>query len=174
MSDVPVGYFPNAAVGSLPPDARRSPMIDVLIVGAGPVGLTLANDLAARGLDLRIIDALPEPSRNSRAHGMQSRTLEALDPLGLAEPMLAAAQRPQSPLLMLSGTHTVARLDFSHFHHEPYPYQVVIWQQRIERTLAQALEQRGRSVERSTRLLSFAMDGQGVTAEVEGPNGKRC
>jgi 2-polyprenyl-6-methoxyphenol hydroxylase-like FAD-dependent oxidoreductase len=65
---------------------------DILIVGAGPVGLTLANDLAARGINFRIIDALPEATRNSRAHGMQSRTLEGLDVLGLAESMLAVAQ----------------------------------------------------------------------------------
>jgi 2-polyprenyl-6-methoxyphenol hydroxylase-like FAD-dependent oxidoreductase len=62
---------------------------DILIVGAGPVGLTLANDLAARGVSLRIIDALAEAMRKSRAHGLQSRTLEVLDTLGLGEAMLA-------------------------------------------------------------------------------------
>lgn len=42
---------------------------DVLIVGAGPGGLTLANDLAVRGIPFRVIDPLPEPVRESRAHG---------------------------------------------------------------------------------------------------------
>jgi 2-polyprenyl-6-methoxyphenol hydroxylase-like FAD-dependent oxidoreductase len=144
---------------------------DVLIVGAGPVGLTLANDLAARGVPFRIIDLLAEPTRNSRAHGLQSRTLEELDALGLAEPLLAAAQHPQPAFLILSGQKTVARIDFSRFHHEPFPYQLVIWQQRVERVLQTALEQRGHSVERSTRLLTFEMDEEGVTAHVERGNG---
>jgi 2-polyprenyl-6-methoxyphenol hydroxylase-like FAD-dependent oxidoreductase len=46
---------------------------DVLIVGAGPAGLTLANDLAARGIPFRVIDLLPEAMRESRAHGMLGR-----------------------------------------------------------------------------------------------------
>jgi 2-polyprenyl-6-methoxyphenol hydroxylase-like FAD-dependent oxidoreductase len=141
--------------------------IDVLIVGAGPVGLTLANDLAARNVSLRILERLPEPNRNSRAHGLQSRTLEALDRLGLAEPILAAAQTPQPPFLIFSGKKVVARIDFTSFIHEPYPFTVVIWQQRIERVLEQALLQRGYTVERSTRLVKFKMDTDGVTAEVE-------
>jgi 2-polyprenyl-6-methoxyphenol hydroxylase-like FAD-dependent oxidoreductase len=59
---------------------------DVLIVDAGPGGLTLANDLAVRGVPFRVIDPLPAAMRESRAHGMLGRTLMALDKLGLAEP----------------------------------------------------------------------------------------
>ena len=145
-------------------DSQRT---DVIIVGAGPVGLTLANDLAMRGVPFRIIDRLTEPNRNSRAHGMQSRTLEALDHLGLAGPMLAAAQHPQPTVLFLSGNKTVARLDPTSFHHQPYPYQLIIWQQRVERVLQDALEKRGHNVERSTRLVTFEMDNDGVTAHVD-------
>jgi 2-polyprenyl-6-methoxyphenol hydroxylase-like FAD-dependent oxidoreductase len=76
---------------------------EVLIVGAGPVGLTLANDLAIRGVPFKIIDRLSEPTRNSRAHGLQSRTLEVLDKLDLAQPIIEASQHPQPPLLILSG-----------------------------------------------------------------------
>ena len=46
---------------------------DVLIVGAGPAGLTLANDLAARGIAFRIVDPLPEPVRESRAEASTKR-----------------------------------------------------------------------------------------------------
>jgi 2-polyprenyl-6-methoxyphenol hydroxylase-like FAD-dependent oxidoreductase len=144
---------------------------DVLIVGAGPVGLTLANDLAARGVSFRIIDTLPEATRNSRAHGLQSRTLEALDTLGLAEAILAGAQHPQPPMLILSGKKVAARLDFARFPHEPYPYQLLIWQQNIERILQTALGKRGHFVERSTRLATFEMDTDGVTAHIDRENG---
>ncbi len=145
---------------------------DVLIVGAGPVGLTLANDLAARDISFRIIDRLPEANRDSRAHGLQSRTLEALDRLDLAEPILAAAQHPQPPFLILSGKKVVARVDFATFLHEPYPFSLIIWQQRIERLLEGALAQRGHLVERSSRLVKFEMDKDGVTAHMERNGGK--
>jgi 2-polyprenyl-6-methoxyphenol hydroxylase-like FAD-dependent oxidoreductase len=141
--------------------------VDVLIVGAGPVGLTLANDLAARGTSFRIIDELAEPTPNSRAHSLQSRTLEALDHLNLAQAMLDAAQKPQPPLLYLSGKKMIVRVDFASFLHRPYPYQLVIWQQRIERVLEAELQQRGHRVERATRLTTFETDDHGVTAHVE-------
>jgi 2-polyprenyl-6-methoxyphenol hydroxylase-like FAD-dependent oxidoreductase len=146
--------------------------VDVLIVGAGPVGLTLANDLAGRGASCRIIDQLAEPTRRSKAHGMQSRTLEALDTIGLAEPIMAAAQRPQPPFLILSGDRQIARIDFASFLHSPYPYQVVIWQQRIERVLESELEKRGHQIERGKRLLFFEMNGGGVTATVDPGGGE--
>src|SRR5215467_3036528 len=146
---------------------------DVLIVGAGPVGLTLSNDLAARGVDFQIIDQLAQPTSNSRAHGLQSRTLECLDVLDLAKPILDAAQRPQPPLMIMSGDKTVARLDFSGFLHAPFPYQLVIWQQRIERALAAELEKRGHRVQRGVRLVSFEMDENGVTTLSEAGDGKR-
>jgi 2-polyprenyl-6-methoxyphenol hydroxylase-like FAD-dependent oxidoreductase len=144
---------------------------DVLIVGAGPVGLTLANDLVGRGTSCRVIDQLAEPTRRSKAHGMQSRTLEALDTIGLAEPIMAAAQHPQPPFLIFSGERQIARIDFASFLHTPYPYQLVIWQQRIERVLETELERRGLQVERAARLLSFEMKDDGVTATVDRGNG---
>ncbi|MBV9703567.1 MAG: FAD-dependent monooxygenase [Methylobacteriaceae bacterium] len=144
-----------------------SDKIAVLIVGAGPVGLTLANDLARRGVTFRIIDMLPEPTRRSRAHGLQSRTLEALDTLDLAQPILAAAQHPQPPFVILSGDKTIARIDFASYLHAPYPYQLVIWQQRIERVLARELERHGRSVERPARLVDFHTDADVVTAHID-------
>jgi hypothetical protein len=70
-------------------------------------------------------------------------------------------------MVILSGEKVVARIDFASFHHEPYPYQLLIWQQRIERTLQDALQQCGHAVERSTRLLRFAMDKAVVTAQIE-------
>ncbi|HXN33290.1 MAG TPA: FAD-dependent monooxygenase [Polyangiaceae bacterium] len=69
---------------------------DALIVGASPGGLTLANDLAARGIAFRAIAPLPEAVRDSRAHGMVGGTLRALDKVGLAVPMLAAAKKTRS------------------------------------------------------------------------------
>lgn len=65
----------------------------VLVVGAGPVGLTAARALRLRGVAVRHIDALPAPHTTSRALGVQARTMEVLDRFGLAEAMLAEAHR---------------------------------------------------------------------------------
>jgi 2-polyprenyl-6-methoxyphenol hydroxylase-like FAD-dependent oxidoreductase len=80
---------------------------------AGPAGLTLANDLAARGIAFRIVDPLPEPVRESRAHGFGGETLLALDSLGLVEPMLAAAKQPLPVLREYFGDKLVAQIDFA-------------------------------------------------------------
>src|ERR1700688_755711 len=62
----------------------------VLIVGAGPTGLTLAIDLARRGISFRLIEAAASPFEGSRGKGIQARTLEIFDDLGVIEPILAA------------------------------------------------------------------------------------
>src|SRR5438874_6524581 len=62
---------------------------DVLIVGAGPVGLTMACELRRRGIRSRIIDKAAAPGTSLRANGMHPRTLEVLDNMGIAERMIS-------------------------------------------------------------------------------------
>jgi 2-polyprenyl-6-methoxyphenol hydroxylase-like FAD-dependent oxidoreductase len=136
-----------------------------MVVGAGPVGLALANDLARRGVDFRIVDALPGPMTRSKAHGFMGHTVEVLDVLGLAQPIMASARTP-APHVELRTGRIVA-----HFGgqppHEPYPYSVAIMQQRIERVFEAELERRGSKVERSTRFLGLEQDDEGVTVRLE-------
>ena len=139
----------------------------VLIVGAGPAGLALANDLALRGLAFRVIDGGPEAVRNSRAHGMTGATLVALDKLGLSQRMLAAAKRPTPVLREYFNGQLVAETDFAALPRRPYPSLLPIFQQRIVRALEAALVERGHRVEWSTRLIGFTMDERGVNAEVD-------
>jgi cation diffusion facilitator CzcD-associated flavoprotein CzcO len=63
---------------------------DVLVVGAGPVGLTLALDLTRRGVRVRLVDRAPGTFPGSRAKGIQPRTLEVFDDLGVADEAFAA------------------------------------------------------------------------------------
>ncbi len=62
----------------------------VLIAGAGPTGLTLSIDLVRRGISCRLIEAAEAPFSGSRGKGIQPRTLEIFDDLGIIEPILAA------------------------------------------------------------------------------------
>lgn len=70
--------------------------VDVLIVGAGPVGLFLANDCARRGLSYRIIEARSSQSTHSKALAIFPRTLEVFDMAGLVAPFMDAANRVTS------------------------------------------------------------------------------
>ncbi|WP_233597104.1 FAD-dependent oxidoreductase, partial [Corallococcus sp. CA041A] len=64
--------------------------LPVLVIGAGPTGLTLACDLARRGIRVRIVDAAPGPFAGSRGKGLSPRTLEVMDDLGVLDAVLAA------------------------------------------------------------------------------------
>jgi 2-polyprenyl-6-methoxyphenol hydroxylase-like FAD-dependent oxidoreductase len=139
----------------------------VLIAGAGVCGLTLANDLAMRDIPFRVIDSLSEPVRESRAHGFGTRTLLALDKLGLVEPMLAAAKQPPPILREYFGGKLLRELDMATVPRDPYPAMLTIFEQRVVRVLEAALNERGHRVEWSTDLNSFEMDDNGILAKVK-------
>jgi 2-polyprenyl-6-methoxyphenol hydroxylase-like FAD-dependent oxidoreductase len=73
--------------------AFRSTDIDVLIVGAGPVGLFLANECARRNLRYRIIEERASQSEHSKALAIFPRTLEIFDMAGVVDPFLKKANR---------------------------------------------------------------------------------
>lgn len=68
-------------------------MPDVAVVGAGPVGLLIAGELARRGLDVEVYERRPEPGPGSRAIGVHAPVLAALEPSGVTEALLAVATR---------------------------------------------------------------------------------
>lgn len=146
---------------------------DVLIVGAGPVGLTLAIELVSRGVTVRIVDLDSGPVQASRGHAFVSRTLELFDTMGLAQQMLDAAQKPQPVALEFFDGELAGRHDWASGSWDPYPNQLAIWQQRVVRVLEASLESRGTQVEYSTRLTEFQADDHGVTTTLESPGGGR-
>lgn len=113
----------------------------ILVVGAGPVGLTLALALHRRGLPVRQIDRAPAPAVESRALGVQARTLEALDRLGLAAAIEAEGLRPRGVTFHLGGS--AHRLDLGHAAHPRFPSMVILPQSRTEALLAGALAAAG-------------------------------
>jgi 2-polyprenyl-6-methoxyphenol hydroxylase-like FAD-dependent oxidoreductase len=138
---------------------------DVLIVGAGPTGLTLAAELRRRGVDALLIDALEAPQHWDRATVVHPRSLEVFEALGIVERFIGAGV-PQRAARLHSAGEVVAELDFS-LSGAPYPYNLGLSEEATERFLADYLEAAGGSVERSTRLLGMTQDAEGVTATVE-------
>jgi 2-polyprenyl-6-methoxyphenol hydroxylase-like FAD-dependent oxidoreductase len=82
----------------------------VLVVGAGPAGLTLAIELLRRGVTCRVIDQLPAPASTSRAAMLHARTLELFDAAGLAEPLLRLGLPAKSMNYHFKGVREVPQL----------------------------------------------------------------
>jgi 2-polyprenyl-6-methoxyphenol hydroxylase-like FAD-dependent oxidoreductase len=145
---------------------------DVLIVGAGPTGLMLANQLARRGVRVRIIDRHAGPALQSRALGVQARTLEIYAQLGIAPKALELGKRADGAVLWAQGRRA-ARIPLGNIGRDlsPYPYLLVLGQDDNERLLGEALRARGMAVEWNTELVDLAQHTDHVTATLKNPDG---
>src|SRR6478752_5060649 len=130
-------------------------MTDVLVVGAGPTGLTLACDLARRGVAVRIVDRAPEHPAGSRGKGLNQRTLEVLDDLGVIDRVLAAGTT-HLPHRKYRGAEVLAEVDpeasLAPTPDIPYPTGVMIPQWRVEEILRERLADFGVTVELGAEL----------------------
>ncbi|MBW5485993.1 FAD-dependent oxidoreductase, partial [Streptomyces bambusae] len=152
--------------------ARAQARAQVLVVGAGPVGLTAAHELARRGLAVRLVDAAPGPAATSRAVAVHPRTLETFDQMGVVGPVLRRG-RPNRAFTMYAGGRRLVRLDADYATMPTcYPYTVIIEQTRTEDVLRAAVERLGVRVEWGVRLTSFAQDDGGVRALLAHADGR--
>ncbi|WP_051622513.1 FAD-dependent monooxygenase [Exiguobacterium sp. AB2] len=140
--------------------------VDVLIVGAGPTGLTLALTLARYGISFEIIDRKTTPSNNSRAIGIQPRTIEVFSRLDVAKEVLDRARTIEKGNLYFSGQWT-AKLEFSRLV-TPYPFVTLLRQNETEAILEQALNRHGHFVRRGESLISLTHYPSRVLAHLEG------
>ncbi|WP_052488982.1 FAD-dependent monooxygenase [Streptomyces sp. 150FB] len=141
--------------------------IDVLVVGAGPTGLTLACELAVRGVRFRIVDRAEIFFGGSRADGIQPRTMEVFADLGVLDPILAGGH-PDVLMRAYRGDEVVWEGQMSEpvepTPSVPYPNIWFVPQFRTEEVLRERLAELGARVELSTELTGFTQDADGVTA----------
>jgi 2-polyprenyl-6-methoxyphenol hydroxylase-like FAD-dependent oxidoreductase len=135
---------------------------DVLIVGAGPTGLTLAASLLARGIRATIVDRQNAGANTSRAAAVNARTLEVLEGLDVARRLVK--EGIEAPLFSIrDGSKVLIPIDFSHLP-TAYPYTLLVPQSTTERLLLDRVRELGGDVERPRVLESVTQDSDGATA----------
>jgi 2-polyprenyl-6-methoxyphenol hydroxylase-like FAD-dependent oxidoreductase len=146
----------------------------VLIVGAGPTGLTAAVELSRLGIGVRIVDRAAEPWTASRALGIQARTVELLRPRGVGDEMLRLGNQAGATALYSHGE----KLGAVELHRMPsrFNYLLMLAQSETERLLTGQLKQQGVKVERGVEFVSLAQTGtdrNGVQVVLRSGDGTR-
>jgi 2-polyprenyl-6-methoxyphenol hydroxylase-like FAD-dependent oxidoreductase len=137
-------------------------MTDVLIVGAGPTGLTLGAALTKRGMAATVVDAQAAGENTSRACAVASRTLEVLEQLDVSQQL--AGQGIHNPRFsMRDRDRVLIPIDFSSLP-TSYPYTLTISQADTEHVLLDRLTQLGGEVLRPRSLTGLTQDGESVLA----------
>jgi 2-polyprenyl-6-methoxyphenol hydroxylase-like FAD-dependent oxidoreductase len=140
----------------------HSTSTDVLIVGAGPTGLAAAVSLLARGRQVTVVDSQAEGQNTSRASVVYPRTLEVLDPYGVAE-QLAARGIHARRFTIRDHDRVLMTVPFGQLP-TAYPYTLLVSQAVTEAVLLDRLHQLGGTVLRPCTLTSLGQDGTAVTA----------
>jgi 2-polyprenyl-6-methoxyphenol hydroxylase-like FAD-dependent oxidoreductase len=144
-------------------------MIDILVAGAGPVGLTMAAELARYGLSVRIADKSPARTDKSKALVVWSRTLELLDCAGAAAAFLSAGYRV-SAVNIVAGSNVVGHFTLDGVP-TPHPYALMLPQSETERLLEEHLSGLGVRVERTVELTKFVEGGDRVVSTLRRADG---
>jgi 2-polyprenyl-6-methoxyphenol hydroxylase-like FAD-dependent oxidoreductase len=152
----------------------NQPVLPVLVVGAGPTGLMMANELARHCFRPRIIDRSPAPATTSRALVIQPRTLEIFDDIGVVDQAIAAGESAST--LTITFAAKAVELDFAGQltgpqNYTAYPEPRTLSQHDTERILTERLSQHGVEIERGQALTDLAQDGDTVTASLRGEDG---
>ncbi|MFG2985787.1 FAD-dependent monooxygenase [Streptomyces sp. NPDC048258] len=132
-------------------------MTDVLIVGSGPTGLTLACELALRGIAVRVLDGRSGPHRESRGKGLTPSSLEVFARLGAAARMSAIGTR---------GVILRKYFDGAHINDTPGGDGLLIGQWQVEEVLRERLSELGARIEYQAQVVGITQDATGVIARL--------
>src|ERR1700709_206446 len=142
----------------------------VTIVGAAPVGLTMAAELARYGVSVRIVDKAAQRTDKSKAVVLWSRTLELLNRASCADAFVAAGNKVDAVNILAAKT-TIGHINISEVN-SPYPFALMLPQSDTERLLEEHLGRLGVNTQRRTELSSFAQDESGITAILRNADGQ--
>jgi 2-polyprenyl-6-methoxyphenol hydroxylase-like FAD-dependent oxidoreductase len=145
---------------------------DVLVVGAGPTGLMLANQLGRRGVRTLIIDRHAGPSLQTRALGVQARTMEIYSKLSIMDRALELGRVGTGANVWAEG-RWVARVPLGEVGRSlsPYPFVLILGQDDNERIMGDKLRDWGISVQWNTELVCLQQEAGHVTATLKQPDG---
>jgi 2-polyprenyl-6-methoxyphenol hydroxylase-like FAD-dependent oxidoreductase len=153
---------------------RSLSSIDILICGAGAAGLVLAIDLARRGVAFRLIDKAAGPFEGSRGKGIQPRSQEVFEDLGVLDRILALGAAPYPPTRAYKGgevTDSAMIEARASTPSEPFGSPLMLPQAFTERALRDRLAELGYAPQFGCELVSFEQDAAGVTASLRTPDG---
>jgi 2-polyprenyl-6-methoxyphenol hydroxylase-like FAD-dependent oxidoreductase len=140
---------------------------DIAIIGAGPTGLALASQLIRYGVDFVIVDKKDGTTPYSKAIGVQARTLEIYEQIGLAEPLIALGTKTTQVRLIEDG---VARAEVPLTKlgagMSEYPYLLIVEQGKHEKLLYDFIKANNKDVQWQTELEDFSQDDEGVTGTI--------
>src|SRR4026207_1326169 len=153
---------------------ERITKTDGLIVGAGPTGLALACQLIRYGVDFVIVDQKESITPFSKAIGVQARTLELYQQIGLAEPLIELGGITRGVRLR-EGGEARAEVPLSALGQgmSPYPFLLIVEQSKHERLLYNFVTTHGRDVQWQTTLSDFSQNDAGVTATIVSASGEK-
>lgn len=150
--------------------ARETEPQCVLVVGAGPTGLTVAAELARQGVPCRVIDMALGPSEKSKAIVIQARTLEIFSLMQIVDDFVAAGKPLHAVNIHFNGKR-ITHVGFGELD-SAYPFLLCLAQPETERILHDRLTQLGVRIERGVELMSLTQDAEKVTVELRHTDGR--
>ena len=146
---------------------------DVIIIGAGPTGLSLACQFIRHGIDFVVVEKNATVTPFSKAIGVQARTLEIYDQLGLAQPAIERGTIANR-VRLIEGGEVRGEMNLGNFGKDlsQYPYMLMLEQSKNEELLYGFVRSHGHDVRWNTELENFSQDATGVTAQIKKPSGE--
>src|SRR5215211_5521786 len=146
---------------------------DIIIIGAGPTGLSLACQCIRYGIDFVVVEKNEGVTPFSKAIGVQARTLEIYDQIGLAQPAIERGTIAKR-VRLIEGGEIRGEMHLANFGKDlsQYPYMLMLEQSKNEELLYEFVRSHGRDVRWNTELENFSQDETGVTAQIKTPSGE--